>query len=109
MAGWTGLEPGAETFSNWLMARDFWFQALESQAVTSLRFVPCRPPESSRFAPRRGDILETVPPNSFSKHQPTQGDRRDQQGSGGRPRLHRRHTLVTARHSLLHFGYRLLN
>ena len=41
------------------MARDFWFQALESQAVTSLRFVHCRPPDSSRFDHRRGDILET--------------------------------------------------
>ena len=43
-----------------VMARDFWFQAREAQAVTSLRFVHCGPPESSRFCPRRGDILETV-------------------------------------------------
>src|SRR4029079_8577996 len=35
--------------------------ALESQAVASLRFVHCRPPESARFSPRRGDILEMVP------------------------------------------------
>ena len=42
-----------------VMARDFWFQALESQAVTSLCFVHCRPPNSSRFYPSRGDILET--------------------------------------------------
>jgi hypothetical protein len=42
------------------MARDFWFQAIESQAVTLLCFVHCRPPESSRFHPRRGDSLETV-------------------------------------------------
>jgi len=41
------------------MARDFWFQALESQAVTLLCFVHCRPPESSRFHPRLGDSLET--------------------------------------------------
>lgn len=55
-----GFEPGAGPVSNMVMARDFWFQALESQAVTSLRFVHCRPPESSRFASRFGDILETA-------------------------------------------------
>ena len=43
-----------------VMACDFWFQALESQAVTSLRFVHCRPRQYSRFDAGRGDILETV-------------------------------------------------
>jgi len=38
------------------MARNFWFQALQSQAVTSLRFVHCRPPWFSRFSRSRGDI-----------------------------------------------------
>ena len=61
VAGRQGFELGAGPVSNMVMARDFWFQALESQAVTSLRFVHCRPPESSRFCPRRGDILESVP------------------------------------------------
>ena len=60
MAGRQGFELGARPVSNVVMARDFWFQALESQAVTSLRFVHCRPPESSRFSPRCGDILETA-------------------------------------------------
>jgi hypothetical protein len=43
-----------------VMVRDFWFQALQTQAVTSLLFVHCRPPEYSRFCPSRGDILETM-------------------------------------------------
>ena len=43
------------------MARDFWFQAPETQAITSLRFVHGRPPAFSRFSLGRGDIiLETV-------------------------------------------------
>jgi hypothetical protein len=63
LAGRQGFELGAGPVSNMVMARDFWFQALESQAVTSLRVVHCRPPESSRFCPRRGDILETTSAN----------------------------------------------
>jgi hypothetical protein len=60
LAGRQGFELGARPVSKLVMARDFWFQALESQAVTSLRFVHCRPPESARFSARRGDILETA-------------------------------------------------
>ncbi len=60
MAGRQGFELGASLLSNVVMACVFWFQALESQAVMSLRFVHCRPPESPRFSARRGDILETV-------------------------------------------------
>jgi hypothetical protein len=60
LAGRQGFELGAGPVSNMVMARDFWFQAPESQAVTSLRFVHCRPPESPCFYPNRGDILETV-------------------------------------------------
>ena len=43
-----------------VMARDFWFQALETQGVTLLRFVHCRPPQYPQFSARRGDILETA-------------------------------------------------
>ena len=42
------------------MAPDFWFQVLELQALTLLRFIHCRPLSFSRFSPGRGDILETV-------------------------------------------------
>src|SRR5262245_66580027 len=60
LAGRQGFELGARSVSNVVMARDFWCQALQSQAVTSLRFVHCRPPDSCRFSPNRGDILETL-------------------------------------------------
>jgi hypothetical protein len=60
LAGRQGFELGAGPVSNMVMARDFWLQALEAQAVTSLRFVHCRLLESSTLCPRRGDILETV-------------------------------------------------
>ncbi len=59
LAGRQGFELGAGPVSNMVMARDFWFQALEAQAVTALGFVHCRPPQCARFSPRRGDILET--------------------------------------------------
>ncbi len=55
-----GFELGARPVSNVVMARDFWLQALETQAVTSLRFVHCRPHQYSRFDAGRGDILETA-------------------------------------------------
>ena len=60
MAGRQGFELGTSPVSKPVMARDFWFEALESQAVTSLRFVHCRPPQYSRFDAGRGDILETA-------------------------------------------------
>ena len=33
MAGWTGLEPGADTFSKLVMARDFWFKRLSHRRL----------------------------------------------------------------------------
>ncbi len=69
MAGRQGFELGASLLSNVVMACVFWFQALESQAVMSLRFVHCRPPESPRFSARRGDILETVLASCLGPHQ----------------------------------------
>ena len=54
------FELGAKAVSKLVMARDFWFQTLESQALTSLPFVHRRPPESSRFCSSRGDIRETM-------------------------------------------------
>jgi hypothetical protein len=44
LAGRQGFELGAEPVSNTVMARDFWFQRPESQAVTTLCFVHCHPP-----------------------------------------------------------------
>lgn len=41
------------------MALDVWFQPLTVQAVAALRFVPCRPLDSSRFSPSLGDSWET--------------------------------------------------
>lgn len=43
------------------MARHFWQQALLSQWVTRLRFVPSPPHQSSGIDRRRGDIVETAP------------------------------------------------
>jgi hypothetical protein len=60
MAGRQGFEFGAGPVSNVVMARDFWFQVLHTQAVTLFRVVHCRPPESSPFYLRCGDILETA-------------------------------------------------
>src|SRR5262245_14310158 len=60
LAGRQGFELGARPVSNMVLARDFWFYALESQAVAPLRFVHCRPRESSRIHLGSGDILETV-------------------------------------------------
>ena len=68
LAGRQGFELGARPVSNVVMARDFWFQALQTQAVTSLRFVHCRPPESARLSPRRGDNLETGCPCKAPTH-----------------------------------------
>ena len=52
LAGRQGFKLGAGPVSNVVMARDFWFQALQSQAVTPLRLVHCRPPGSTGFFPR---------------------------------------------------------
>jgi hypothetical protein len=53
MAGRQGFKLRASLFSNVVMARHFWFQALQRQAITSLRFVHYRPPSYSRWNPRR--------------------------------------------------------
>jgi hypothetical protein len=60
LAGRQGFELGARPVSNVVMAREFWLQALEAQAVTALRLVHCRLPAFPRFSARRGDVLETV-------------------------------------------------
>ena len=60
VAGRQGFEFGARSVPNVVMARDFWFQVLKTQAVSSIRFTHSRRPESSRFNPGRGDILETA-------------------------------------------------
>ena len=60
MAGRQGFELGARPGSNVVMARGFWFQALETQVVTLFPFVHCRPPASARVDGRCGDILEPV-------------------------------------------------
>ena len=67
MAGRQGFELGARPVSNVVMARDFWFQALESQALTLLRFIHCRPPSSPRFSP----VVETF----WRRQQPASGRR----------------------------------
>jgi hypothetical protein len=54
-------ELGVRRFSNVVTARDFWFQALQSQAVRLLGFVHCRPLEYARLSAHPGDILETAP------------------------------------------------
>ena len=60
MAGWTGLEPEAETFSNLVMARDFWHKRLNYRWLR--RFVSFTAVHANLrgFHPRRGDILETL-------------------------------------------------
>jgi hypothetical protein len=60
LAGRQGFEIGARPVSNVVMARGFWFQMLQTPAATLFRFVHCRPPESARFDPGFGDILETM-------------------------------------------------
>jgi hypothetical protein len=44
LAGWTGLEPGADTFSNLVMARDFWFKRLSHKRLhRSVSFTAVHP------------------------------------------------------------------
>ena len=60
MAGRQGFELGGRRFSKRLMALDFWVYQPDTQAVTALRYVHCRPLDSSHFTSRFGDSWETV-------------------------------------------------
>ena len=60
LAGWTGLEPVLRAFHNQLTTWELWSQVLQYVSVLNKWDVNVRLRETSRVAPVRGDILETI-------------------------------------------------